>query len=993
MAELKEPYYVLGLDPGIASCGFCLIDIANKVIVEMGVHLFKAPQEDKTKVSLAATRRSKRSIRRNNARTKDRLNHCLNILKEAGLVPADATKQWFQPKKGEKPVLKLRAQGLVRLLSKRELAQILYSLCGHRGYIPHGIGTGATDDTEGRQILSAIKKNTEEMESGSYETIGAMLNSKDKSRNKNGKYELCVYNSQIQDEVRTLFTKQQSLGNQYASEQLLADYLTCLTWEKDTSGNDQRSYDQVGRCTYFPEEKRAADADISSEMCRAYEKFGHLVIVRADGTEEPLDKKFIHQYIKTLFSPVALSKNKGCKVRYSDIRKDLDLSGKDLFKSIDQESEKDEVFAPKAWRKLRECGVSIDLLTAMLGNRDLGDAICEALTYASREDSLKRQLEGLGLTHAQINELATKVHFTSKLFNGYGKRSLKALGLLLDAFGEDEIQTLTDAEEASGLLALRLADRSVRTNLLPPFDSYDETCRNPVVLRSMSRMRKIINAIIKQHGVPNEIHIELGRELKQTKHEKDLISKRNKFNESRNKRLAEDAAKYLGCSPGEVPGRIIRKMALREEQSEKDIYTGHAISLEKLLQDDRKYEIDHILPYSRTSIDSPANKVLVAATSNQNKKNRTPYEWMHSGEDNAPDWDEFTARVRTLIKDAKKRNNLLLDNLDDSAEADFLKRNLNDARYMSRAVKNYIESSLNFPEDGQKNHVVAVAGAATAALRRSWGLNFGSAGDKDRNDDRHHAVDAAVIAACSRSTVQKIAKERSAYKKTPKEEHETRMASTQPWPNFAQDVIKRRESVVPTRMVDHGVTGRAYEDTVYRIVTPPDDKKGYTILEAAGKATKKGNVWFKDEHSAQLVDGIAFLRLWLDPAAKKGKGKWYAEPVYYADIPSINNGTYVPKACTRGIARNNWPPVSNEALASKPVILRYGCMFQADDAIARYSSINISTCTLMVSNPINGKTYSTGFPSITSWTNKTRVHVIHEDILGHCFDESIKTPG
>ena len=179
---------------------------------------------------------------------------------------------------------------------------------------------------------------------------------------------------------------------------------------------------------------------------------------------------------------------------------------------------------------------------------------------------------------------------------GYGSRSLKALGLLLGAFEEPEVRILTDAERATGLLDLRQSDRGVRGQYLPPYNSYDETCRNPVVLRAMGRMRHIVNAIIRIHGVPDEIHIELGRELKMSNKEKSLVDKRNRENAAANKKWAEKAAGILGCTPEEVSGRIIRKLILREEQGEKDLYTGQPIDLERLVRDDRYCEIDHILP-------------------------------------------------------------------------------------------------------------------------------------------------------------------------------------------------------------------------------------------------------------------------------------------------------------------------------------------------------------------------------------------------------------
>ena len=147
----NRPYLVLGLDPGISSCGFCLIDFNNHLILEMGSHLFKAPQQDKNNVSLAVVRRNARSTRRNNRRTAARLSHCLALLKEAGLVPNDVDKAWLQTHKGDKPVTKLRAVGLDRPLSDREFAQVLYSLCGKRGYIPHGEGRAGKTQGRGRE--------------------------------------------------------------------------------------------------------------------------------------------------------------------------------------------------------------------------------------------------------------------------------------------------------------------------------------------------------------------------------------------------------------------------------------------------------------------------------------------------------------------------------------------------------------------------------------------------------------------------------------------------------------------------------------------------------------------------------------------------------------------------------------------------------------------------------------------------------------------------
>lgn len=991
--DVTRPYLVLGLDPGIASCGFCLLDMSNHKILEMGSHLFKAPQEDKTKTSLAVTRRKARSIRRNTARTAARLKHCLELLAGAGLVPADADKTWLQTKKGDKPILKLRAGGLDRLLTDREFAQVLYSLCGRRGYIPHGEGRlGETDEGESRKVLGAIKKNQDAMAAGSYRTVGEMLNTQGRSRNRGGDYSLCVYNSQIQDEAKALFASQRARGNTKATRELEDSYLACLTWEKKSLDHDARIYELVGPCSYFPGEKRAASADVSSELCRAYERLGHIVIVHEDGSEQALTASQIDGYLKILFSTAPIKGNKECKVSYGTIRKDLDISGKSVFKGVAQDKEKDETFAPKAWRCLRRV-LPEELLARMFEDRQLGDAICEALTFASSEASLVERLSDLDLSGDERDAILT-VPFTGKLFKGYGSRSLKALGLLLGAFEEPEIRILTDAEKVTGLLDLRLSDRGVRGQLLPPYDSYDPTCRNPVVLRAMGRMRHIVNAIIRIHGVPDEIHIELGRELKMSNKEKSLVDKRNRENAANNKKWAATAAGILGCTPEEVPGRIIRKLILREEQGEKDLYTGEPIDLEHLVRDDRYCEIDHILPYSRTCDDGRANKVLVLSKSNQDKRERTPYEWMTSGEAGAPSWDSYRARVMAQVKNPRKRANYLNTDLGPETQAKFLARNLNDDRYMSVAVKNYLEDCLLFPEDGRKRHVTAVAGGATGNLRWVWGLNFGEGNIKDRADDRHHAIDAAIIAACSESTVKKVAEASAKGREAFKQLRKSRLADTQPWPTFATEVAARREFVVPTRMADHGVTGRVFEDTLYHLEGITDDKGKYPLVRAGEKTAKKGNVHFNPDGSVKLIDGMAFLRLWLDPTARpngKVKGKWYAEPVYYADIPAIKAGTYVPRAIVQGIARINWEPIPQTALESKPLVLFKNDVLVVDGHIARYSNIGISVCQLLMLNLLT-RDRVTDWPSVGSWGKDTQVRILQEDCLGHCYDSIAINP-
>ena len=144
-------HLVLGMDPGIASCGFALIDINNHEILEIGVRLFDSPTHPKTGQSLAVIRRGFRSTRRNIDRTQARLKHCLEVLEKYDVIPQDATKEFFHTTKGDKQPLKLRVEGLDRLLTNREWALVLYSLCKRRGYIPHGEGSQDKSSEGGKE--------------------------------------------------------------------------------------------------------------------------------------------------------------------------------------------------------------------------------------------------------------------------------------------------------------------------------------------------------------------------------------------------------------------------------------------------------------------------------------------------------------------------------------------------------------------------------------------------------------------------------------------------------------------------------------------------------------------------------------------------------------------------------------------------------------------------------------------------------------------------
>ena len=208
--------------------------------------------------------------------------------------------------------------------------------------------------------------------------------------------------STVQDEVKALFAAQRH-GTQRT--EALEDAICLPDLGEEVLDHDAREL--VGECPYFPGEKRAASAEISSELCRAYERLGHIVIVHEDGSEQALTANQIDDYLKILFSTASIKGNKDCKVTYGPSARTWTSAER-----VQGHKTREEL-CPKAWRCLRQ-------RSCMFEDRQ-GDAICEALTFASMASLIER-LSDLGLSDDERDAILA-VPFTGKLFKGYGSRS------------------------------------------------------------------------------------------------------------------------------------------------------------------------------------------------------------------------------------------------------------------------------------------------------------------------------------------------------------------------------------------------------------------------------------------------------------------------------------------------------------------------------------------------------------------------------------------
>ena len=186
---------------------------------------------------------------------------------EKGVVSYKSGGKAMQPRKGEREPLYYRVKGLDKLLTDRELARVVYSLCGHRGYIDRGDGIlGDGGGGEDGKVRIALKENAEAMKEGGYRTVGELLVKRAlaahepiRSRNKGGDYSLCMTNAQLCDELRTLFERQRALGNAKATKGLCKQLVDeCMTYLTDCTERERRTYESVALCPYYGDEGEKA---------------------------------------------------------------------------------------------------------------------------------------------------------------------------------------------------------------------------------------------------------------------------------------------------------------------------------------------------------------------------------------------------------------------------------------------------------------------------------------------------------------------------------------------------------------------------------------------------------------------------------------------------------------------------------------------------------------------------------------------------------------
>ena len=815
-----------------------LKDAEPVAIIKAGVRIFSDGRNPKDGSSLAVTRRAARAMRRRRDRLLKRKHRMMALLLKHGFFPADTIErkalELLNP-------YELRAKGLDTALTPAEFARALFHINQRRGFKSNR-KTDKKDNDSGalKAAISALRQQLDPNgANGKARTVGELLWRRIKPdvegkppraglvraryrerriEKEDGKtridksYDLYIDRAMIDAEFDTLWAKQTALTPSVFNEAARAELKDCLLHQRPLKPV------KPGRCTLEPDEERAPLALPSQQRFRIYQEVNNLRILKKDLHDETLTRAQRDELVNAL--------EHHSKRSFTQIRTLLKLAGTTQFNLEDVKRQELKGSSTSAILSKKE-HFGPDWFTFPLDQQDA--IVMRLLTEESEAALIVWLQEELG-----FDETRAEIVANTGLAEGYGSLSTKALSRILPAL-QAEVITYDKAVQAAGYEHHSHISHAATGEILPALPYYGEYLQrhvgfgsgkrddppekrfgkiaNPTVHIGLSQARVVVNALIKPYGHPSEVIVEVARDLKQSWEQRNEDKEQQAKNQKRNERLRTDAAKLLQISPERVKHADIQKLILWEELSfdiadRRCPYSGVQIGARMVLSDE--VEIEHILPFSQTLDDSLNNKTLATRRANRVKGDRSPAQAREDFEREGWTYDAILQRAEHMPRN--KRYRFGPDGHEKwlREDKDFLARALNDTRHLSRVAREYL--SLICPHGTR-----VIPGRMTAMLRAKFGLNdiLGLQGEKNRNDHRHHAVDACVIAVTDQGLLQRFAQASASAR----EQQLDKLVDSMPllWPTYREHVGRAGRNIWVSHKPDHGYEGALMEATAYGI--------------------------------------------------------------------------------------------------------------------------------------------------------------------------------
>lgn len=882
---------ILGLDLGTNSIGWAVINDTQNKILGIGSRIFPMSVENlgdgDGEMSKNASRTGARGVRRQFFRRCLRKKVLLKALSEHKMCPIVAKdfEDWKKSRKFPSEKLaswfalnpyELRHKALNEKLTLYELGRIFYHLIQRRGFLSNSRKGGSDDG-------AIFKGNPKEGKIGITET-------QDKIQEKTlGSYLFEIY----PDESEPFQVGLERIRNRYTTRKMYVDEFE-LIWNKQAhfhpnlteelkslfGGRKLDGYKEdgilfhqrplrsqkhlVGNCSFEPTKTKCPISAIPFEQFRVWQWVNTVEYNGKNISQEEKEKivDFLYANEKPDFKRIRKVIGKESaefKFNYKDDDKIVgthtisNLSNKKFFgkKWFDfNEKEQENI-----WHVLYFFDSKSNLKEYAIKNWRFNEEQAEAISKFNVKDgysSLSRKAISNILPFLQIGftyDVAVVLGGIKNVFGSdWEKLSDEKRNYLIDNV-EDIVRSKTKGGFIDIIKDILQNDYNISDNQLRKLyhhsatidvvelseklplgkeaDKEIQSIRNPIVITALFELRKLINELLDDHGKIDEIKVEMARDLKISKSQRNKIRRDQKRLERENDRVKE----RLLENNIRITHDNLLLYKLWEECKKTCPYTGKPISVTQLFSGE--VQIEHIHPWSRSLNDSFSNKTLCYADENRKKGDKTPYEFYGSDEAN---WSAIKERALKLFSDTKEYPNsyqkfkrFVQQKFDD----DFTSRQLNDTRYISKEAKNYLSKICN--------KVTVSPGQATSNLRLKWGLNsvLNDENTKTREDHRHHAVDALVMACTKVSYVQELAKW-NRYNRT----YDLK-EFPMPWETFRYDAEKAVENIlVSHKRVSNDITVRTH-------ITEKNGKKHKNLGVAARGQLHKETVFGKRKFNGE----------------------------------------------------------------------------------------------------------------------------------------------
>lgn len=781
--------FTLGLDIGANSIGWAVVDYRNQEVEGMGVRVFPAgvnqynTNKEETKNQ---SRRAARGLRRQYTRRRFRKVKLVELLNQFGLTPFTSTDLNEWKKSRDLPVkphlstwfglnpYELRAKATRSKLEPHELGRVFYHMIQRRGFLSNRKSGSSEEEGaifEGKKETGTTGILATKEALSNFDTLGEFLNSLNPHENRirNRYTERKMYVTEAKKILDRQSMYYEWIDGTFVSELLGSDTQKnmngVLFWQRPLKS----SRHLLGKCPFEKTKTRIPVASFDFEEFRVWSWVNTVSYLG-----EPLNQAQRELLAEVLFT----TKD---KTAFSNLKKKLGYQKTDEnFNYADD----DKISGAKVTAAFREA-LGTDWATWFDHNKDL--LWHDVISATDDEWLIDRLKNRWGLSDKQHAPLL-KLRFKSD----YGSLSKKAIrnilpflkmgfvydravmfGGIKNVFGKDW-DTLDDKDalidtisgfrgssvdgsvhdQVRAMLSIHyhrsesdlrkfyhhslIDEREELLDQLPKPDPI----KNPVVMQALYEIRKLVNSLIQRYGSFEAIHIELARDLGKSQRQRSEDRTFQKQNEDYNLKIA-DRLRAM-----DLPDSYDFKLRLKLYEELKDKmcpYSGKTIRLAKSTTSEGlglfsgQVQIEHIIPYSRSLTNALGNLTLCDADVNRAKGNRTPFEFYTA----QGVWDEAKLRARNVLP-YKKFLRFTQTELDE----DPINRMLNDTRYMTRETHRYLKMICS--------NVVPVNGALTSDVRHHWGFNtlLNEEDFKNRNDHRHHALDALVVALTNRSMVK-----------------------------------------------------------------------------------------------------------------------------------------------------------------------------------------------------------------------------------------------